>query len=187
MEQWEKLCDGIWCKRGDGAWKIRHEFGDGAVSEFEVGDGDFTFYEQLTKTEKSNDKRETRRHISLNYLNDSGIDFEDKPLEDNLFAGGGGEPLGALIKQEDETEFEAWLSSILRPRQIELLKMIWGGMTVTEIARREGVLHNAISNRLKRISDRIKNISENRDNLPFLVGIGGGTQSAYYQLRGIRK
>ena len=176
MEQWKKLCDGIWCKRYNGVWKIRHEFCDGAASEFEVSDKDFAFYRALTKEEKNSNKTETRRHISLNYLSEKGKDF----------AVADGEPLNVLIESEDEKEFWAWLS-FLKPKQIEVLKMVLDGVTVTEIARLKGVSQQAISKQLKNIWQKIKVFSKKGCDLPFGVGIVGGNQSAYYELRSLRK
>ena len=156
---------------------ITYTFADGCCRTAEVDDELYAVHLELEQAEKRNHWRETRRHISLDYLGENGIDFEQ---EDNS-------PLSALIAQEDEQDFEKALSSFLTAKQTELLQMVWAGYSVTEIAAREGVLHTAISNRLKRILEKLKDFSENRDNLPSAVLIGRGTKSAYYILRGLRQ
>ena len=65
--------------------KIEYEFLDGATSKIEVTDELYALHLELVQEEKRNHWRETRRHISLNYLQDSGIDFESNaanPLDD---------------------------------------------------------------------------------------------------------
>ena len=157
--------------------KIRYDFVDGTSCEIEVNSALYAAIDGMVKQEKRNHWRETRRHISLIYINKHEIDIE-APNSD---------PLSEFITQESEIEFEALLSSILRPKQMELLKMVWDGMTVTEIARNEGVLQSAISHRLKTILRKLKVFSEKPHNLPFPVLIGRGNYSAYYKLRGMRK
>ena len=71
---------------------IKYTFADGTTSEIEVTEEIYALHEQLATEEKRNDKRETRRHISLNYLNERGIEFESKAAD----------PLSALIQREDE-------------------------------------------------------------------------------------
>ena len=65
--------------------KIEYEFLDGTTSKIEVTDELYALHLELVQQEKRNHWRETRRHISLNYLQDSGIDFESNaanPLDD---------------------------------------------------------------------------------------------------------
>ena len=65
--------------------KIKYEFADGTTSEIEVTDELYALHLELVQQEKRNHWRETRRHISLNYLSDKGIDIESNaadPLDD---------------------------------------------------------------------------------------------------------
>ena len=48
-----------------------------------VSDEFYTLYAELVQQEKRNHWKETRRHISLDYLNENGIDFES-PAADLL-------------------------------------------------------------------------------------------------------
>jgi RNA polymerase sigma-70 factor (ECF subfamily) len=157
--------------------KLSYTFADGTVSEIEVSNELYAVITEFEQAETRNNKRETRRHTSLNYLNDNGIDF----------AADCGNPLDALIEQENENEFWEWLSSFLNPKRIELYKKVSEGYSETEIAKHEGVSQQAISQRLQTIWKKIKLFSEKPCDLPFGVGIGRGTKTAYYILRGLRK
>ena len=71
---------------------IKYRFADGTTSEIEVTDEFYTLYAELVQQEKRNHWKETRRHISLENLNENGIDFAS-PAADLL---------SVLIQQEDE-------------------------------------------------------------------------------------
>ena len=62
---------------------IKYRFADGTTSEIEVTDEFYTLYAELMQQEKRNHWKETRRHTSLNYLMENGIDFES-PAADPL-------------------------------------------------------------------------------------------------------
>ena len=81
---------------------IRYIFADGTTSEIEVTDEFYTLYAELVQQEKRNHWKETRRHISLEYLNDNGIDFE-RPAAN---------PLSALIQQEDEKQIHKAIAAL---------------------------------------------------------------------------
>jgi len=157
---------------------ITYEFADGTVQEIEVDGELYAAHKEMVQAEKRNHWKNTRRHTSLSYLNEHEIDI---PAPES------GEPLNVLIEQEDDKEFWEWLSLCLDPKQIELYKMVSDGYTATEIAKREGVKLPAISRRLERIFKKIKVFSKKCKHLPSVVLIGGGNQTAYYKLRGLRK
>lgn len=121
--------------------KIRYVFRDGAVSEVEVGDKFYAVYEAMDKEDKLRERRETRRHISLESLEESGFDISDK---DSLFTG--------IDEEKSETERLYEAMSKLLPSQRELInKIYYEGKTSANIAAEEGVGKSAVSNRLKRI------------------------------------
>ena len=60
---------------------IIYKFVDGTTNEIEVTDELYLIHLQLVQMEKRNHWRETRRHTSLNYLIENGIDFEDKSAD----------------------------------------------------------------------------------------------------------
>ena len=59
--------------------KIKYEFADGTTSEIEVTDELYALHLELVQQEKRNHWKETRRHISLNYLTENGIGLRTKP------------------------------------------------------------------------------------------------------------
>lgn len=129
---------------------IRYIFSDGTTSEVEVSDEFFILHLQLLQEEKRNHWKETRRHISLEYLNDNGIDFESPAAN----------PLSALIQQEDEKQIHNAMST-LSDKQRELLeKVFFKGMTLTAIAKEKGVSQPAITQQLATVLKKLKKLLE---------------------------
>lgn len=57
--------------------KINYNFLDGYYEEIEVTEEFYELYSKILHREKLDNRRETRRHQSLNKLNEQGIDFAD--------------------------------------------------------------------------------------------------------------
>ena len=108
---------------------IKYTFVDGTTSEIEVTEEIYALHEQLATEEKRNDKRETRRHISLNYLNERGIEFESKAAD----------PLSALIRREDEARIHSAISKLSDKQRALLEKVFYRKMSLREIERQTGV------------------------------------------------
>ncbi|MEZ3432853.1 MAG: sigma-70 family RNA polymerase sigma factor [Lachnospiraceae bacterium] len=125
--------------------KITYEFVTGEVSEAEVDERLGGMLLDLDRQQYNNDKKETRRHVSL-----AGMDYEGE-----LFVSAE-DTEGEAVRREDM----AWLYSameILSPAQRELLeKVYFEERKITDIAREEGVSEAAIRNRLKKIYSRLK-------------------------------
>jgi len=154
---------------------IIYTFADGTACEHEVSDELGAAIAEMETQERRNNKRETRRHTSLDYLNDKGIDFAD----------GGDDMLTALIAQEEKEEFAAILLSALTPKQVEVYMLrVFEEMTEAEIASVKGISQPAISQQLATILRKLKNFSENLIKNPSVVGIGRGIKIAYFKLRG---
>ena len=127
---------------------IRYEFCDGTINEVEVSDELYAVHEQLVQEEKRNHKRETRRHISLDYLRDKGIDFEDK----------GSDCLVSLIRQEDGDSLRKAMA-LLSDKQRELVeKVVFEGMTLTAFAELEHVTQQAVSQKLAVILKKLQKL-----------------------------
>ena len=64
---------------------ITYKFADGHSEEIEVSDEVAAAFAQLEKYEKKVERKETRRHVSLNLLMENGFDFrrvlDDKKIE----------------------------------------------------------------------------------------------------------
>ena len=125
--------------------KITYEFVTGEISEAEVDERLGGMLLDLDRQQYNNDKKETRRHVSL-----AGMDYEGE-----LFVSAE-DTEGEAVRREDM----AWLYSameILSPAQRELLeKVYFEERKITDIAREEGVSEAAIRNRLKKIYSRLK-------------------------------
>lgn len=125
---------------------IKYHFADGTTSEIEVTDEFYTIYAELIQQEKRNHWKETRRHVSLNYLSENGIDFES-PAAD---------PLSVLLQNEDEKQIHKAMSA-LSDKQKELAeKIFFEGMTLTAIAKEKGVSQPAITQQLATVLKKLK-------------------------------
>ncbi|MDR1093951.1 MAG: sigma-70 family RNA polymerase sigma factor [Clostridiales bacterium] len=125
---------------------VTYKFCDGTVREVEIGGELYAVHEQLLSDEKRNHWKETRRHVSLDYLNDSGIDFEDM----------GGDPLSVLIRREESAAYER-IFAALSGEQRELLESVYiDGRTRTEIAEQKGVSQQAVSKHIATIIRKLK-------------------------------
>lgn len=128
--------------------KIKYEFADGTTSEIEVTDEVYALHEQLANEEKRNNKRETRRHTSLNYLNELGIDFTDNAAD----------PFTALIRRDDEERIHKALLKLSNKQRALLEKVFTQNMSLREIARQTGVSHQALSQQLATIYKKLKKL-----------------------------
>ncbi len=134
---------------------ITYHFIDGTTCPVEVTDEFYAEYEQLEAAEKSNDRKETRRHTSLEYLLEEGA------------------PLAAPEIAHEEAPFDTIENEMLRkaldtlnPKEQELLiKVFFEGWKVTEIAQAEGIPQSSVSMRLTRSYKKIKNFITNFQNL----------------------
>ena len=129
---------------------IKYHFADGTTSEIEVTDEFYATYTELIRQEKRNYWKETRRHISLDYLNENGIDFES-PAAD---------PLSVLLQNEDEEQIHKAISK-LSDKQKELAeKVFFKGMTLTAIAKEKRVSQPAIKQQLATVLKKLKKFLE---------------------------
>lgn len=127
---------------------IKYRFADGTTSEIEVTDKFYALYAELVQQEKRNHWKETRRHTSLNYLMENGIDFES-PAAD---------PLSALLRGEDEERIHNAINQ-LSDKQKELAeKVFFKGMTLTAIAKEKGVSQPAITQQLATVLKKLKKL-----------------------------
>ena len=129
---------------------IKYRFADGTKSEIEVTGEFYNIYAELVQQEKRNHWKETRRHISLDYLNENGIDFES-PAAD---------PLSVLLQNEDEERIHKAISK-LSDKHKELAEMVFfKGMTLTAIAKKKGVSQPAITQQLATVLKKLKKFLE---------------------------
>ena len=125
---------------------IKYTFADGTTSEIEVTDELYALHLELVQQEKRNHWKETRRHTSLYYFTDMGIDFEDKRID--LFA--------EIVRKENAERVHKALMTLSDKRRDLVRKFYYEEMTMRQIASQEGVSHTAISQRMKTIRKRLQ-------------------------------
>ncbi len=129
--------------------EIKYEFVTGEVLEIEAEDALGEVLLEFDRQEKNNERRETRRHMSLD-----GMDFEGEWFVSSE------DTEGAALCQEDMGRLTQALK-MLSPEQRELvLKVYFNGMRIVDIAREEGVGESAVRDRIRRIHKKMKKYLE---------------------------
>ena len=129
---------------------IKYRCADGTTSEIEVSEEFYALHLELVQQEKRNHWKETRRHISLNYLTDNGIDFES-PAAD---------PLSVLLRSDDEERIHKAMSALTNKQKELAEKVFFKGMTLTAIAKEKGVSQPAITQQLATVLKKLKKLLE---------------------------
>lgn len=129
---------------------IRYRFADGHTEEIEVTEEFAESYAELEHGDKLVERKETRRHQSLDKSMEHGFDVPDLRVDIQA----------EVERRQDNLRLHNAVAR-LSPAQCELLKEIYfNGVSQSEIAKREGVGKTAISNRLARILARLKKFLE---------------------------
>ena len=133
------------CRKAALFMKIKYEFVDGDV-ELEVSDEWASVLAELDRLERNNDKKEKRRHYSLEACTYEGAEYavEDKGIS-ALFGGLG-----------DAERLNEALTHLSSKQQALIRAIYFEGVTVNEYAKKEGVDHSAISHRLRTIYKKLK-------------------------------
>jgi RNA polymerase sigma factor (sigma-70 family) len=116
------------------------------MNTVEVTEELYNIHLELLQQEKRNHWRETRRHTSLNYLFENGIDFEDKSAD----------TLAIIIRRENIERVHKALLTLSDKRRDLVRKVFYEEMTMRQIASQTGVSHTAISQRMKTIRKRLQ-------------------------------
>lgn len=124
-----------------------YTFADGTSETVEVTDGLYKLLHELDLEEKRNERREHRRHVSL----DASVECNLEPNAcDEYFTG------DRFGEMENEC-LQAGIESLL-PRQRELLyRLFCERQSMREIAESDGVAPCSISNRAARIYKKLEN------------------------------
>ena len=125
---------------------IKYKFADGTTSEIDVTDDIYTLHLQLVQEEKRNHWRETRRHTSLDYLMELGVDIIDDTAD----------PFAACVTHEDDKRVHKALAALTEKQRALLNKVFDLDMSLREIARQTGVSHQALSKQLATIYKKLK-------------------------------
>ena len=125
---------------------IIYKFVDGTTNAVEVTEDIYLIHLELLQQEKRNHWRETRRHTSLYYFTDMGVDFEDKRID--LFA--------EIVRKENAERVHKALLTLSDKRRDLVRKFYYEEMKMRQIASQTGVSHTAISQRMKTIRKRLQ-------------------------------
>ena len=128
---------------------IQYKFNDGTTKEISVTDELYALHLELLQEEKRNHWKETRRHISLDYLMEQGVDIADHDS---------GDPLSALIEKTDDERIKTALSYLSDKQRSLIEKVFYNDLSLREIARQTGVSHQALSQQLATIYKKLKKL-----------------------------
>ncbi len=125
---------------------IRYEFLTGEIFEIEVPESIGEVAIAIDRDIYNGDRRETRRHNSINNMEEKGVQLSDDSTD-----------IPTLFEQQEMCEALHHALDKLLPQQKELVHMVFfEGKTISDIARAEGVYEGAIRNRLRKIYKRLK-------------------------------
>ncbi len=126
---------------------IIYKFVDGTTNTVEVTEDIYLIHLQLMKEEISNNRRETRRHTSLYYFTDMGIDFEDKRTES---------PLELYIRKENIASIRKAMLYLTDKRRELIHNAFFEEKTFRAIAREKGLSKSAISQQMKTVYKHLR-------------------------------
>lgn len=142
--------------------KIRYEFANGEVSEVEVSDALGYAMAEITHRAALRDRTETRRHVSLEYLLQLGVQIEDEKRSTDAAA-------------EYAVMVERLLQAmdLLKPEQRFLIQQVYfANKSCAAIARMQGVNDRVMRKRLQKTLQKLKKnlIRRGSDSsLPWLI------------------
>lgn len=134
---------------------IRYKFADGHTEEIEVTEEVAAAFEQLEKYEKKVERKETRRHVSLNVLLENGFEFFDKS-EDILAT------LDKQKQEKSEWKEERFRRQVLKDKKKEIFSLLtyrqadayfrhkYLHIKKTEIARYMNITEGAVRKLIKK-------------------------------------
>ncbi len=125
---------------------IIYKFVDGTTNTVEVTEEIYLIHLELLQQEKRNHWKETRRHTSLYYLIENGIDFEDKSAD----------TLAIIIRRENTERVHKALLTLSDKRRELVHKVFYEEMTMRAIARERGVSHSSISQQMATVRKHLQ-------------------------------
>ena len=126
---------------------IKYKFADDTTSTVEVSDELHAVHLEIVQQEKRNHWRETRRHTSLYYFTDTGIDFEDKRTDS---------PFESYIRKENIASIRKAISMLTPKRQELVYKVFFLGKSFSAIARETGVSKSAVSRQMQTVYKHLR-------------------------------
>jgi len=131
---------------------IKYRMADGTVVDVEVSEEVAQSLKEMQREEWRQDKQVKRNEmpISLTQMEDENgyqlVDYASDPLDQ-------------MIEKENRAERRAKIIEELKsltPEQLDLVKMLYQGMTLTEIADKRGVSKQSVSEAKERLKKRFE-------------------------------
>lgn len=127
---------------------ITYEFITGEKIEIEVNEDIANISIEIEKKIYKSERRETRRHNSIDSMEEEGFQFED--INDDI---------EVKVEEAETTDEIKNAIKTLIPNQQDLIeKIFYKDMKIVDIAEYEGVTEAAIRNRLNKIYKKLKKI-----------------------------
>ena len=125
--------------------KVKYEFLTGEIVEVEVSNDIGEVSIELDREIHNSDRREIRRHNSVDKLQVQGIQIADGSVD-----------VVSIIEKKERREALFNALGKLLPQQRELIqKVFFEGRPMADIAREEGVYEGAVRNRLRKIYKKL--------------------------------
>ena len=132
--------------------EINFNFNDGTKSTVNVDDEFYNEYEKLEIESKRIERKETRRHISMNVFEEQGIEFEDENSFVEL----------KFLEKEKKTEVIKAIKKLTSKQQRLVYEVFYQNKSLSEIAKEQGKSKSAITQQMqviyKHLKKNLKNI-----------------------------
>ena len=130
---------------------IKYKFVDGTIKTIEVEDKFYEEYQKLETETKSLERKETRRHISMNVFEEKGIEFKDESSDLE----------NSLIDEENKNQVLEAIKKLNSRQQNLILEVFYKGKTLSEIAKANEVSKSAVTQQMQVILRKLKEILKN--------------------------
>ena len=130
--------------------KIKYEFADGTVSEVEVEESIGAVIVEDRRLEDNLSRKERYHCYSLDAAQFEGAEYANNETPESL-----------LVSDERRGELQEALEG-LTEIQKERVSRLADGLSINEIARREGVAPNAVMKSVKGVREKLKKFFESR-------------------------
>lgn len=126
--------------------QIIYTFNDKTTSTVEVSEEFYQNYEQMEKEENLRNRKETRRHISIDSLKEQGIEFEELDIN----------PEEITIKNDTRKQVQEVIKQLTPNQQELIISVYFQNKSMAEIAREKGVSKSAITQQMQVILKHLK-------------------------------
>ena len=128
--------------------KISYEFVTGESIEIDVPEDIAEISIEIDKGISNSNRRESRRHLSIGKIEEIGIQISDPSVD----------VPATVIKETTDKELMNAVNQLLPEQQALIRQIFYDEISITEVARRDGVTEGAVRNRLRKIYSRLKKV-----------------------------